>query len=844
MKELLDTLATWQADGTDGEAIGRAVVVRTFGSAPRPEGAVLLYATDGRIAGSVSGGCVEGAAAEEIDRARATGHARVIRYGISDEEAWDVGLACGGTIDVLVEPVAPAAVIDAARGSVGAGGHGSAVITPLPADSPPGEFGPHQPGDGAPPAAELVVADQAELTGTLGTPELDAELVAAASAALKRGLSRTVELGGRSLFIEVFPVRPRLVVVGGVEVARSLVRLARELGFETVVVDGRAAFATPERFPDVDRLVVGWPDEVAEEIGLGPNDAVAVLSHDVKFDEPAIVEALRRGCRYVGAVGSKKTQADRNARLLEAGVSPADLARLRGPVGLDLGGRAPAETALAILAEIVAERYGGSGHADARASAGPGLTPVDTRPIGLVLAAGAGSRFGGGKLLRVVGGRPVLQYVLDALAEAGIDEVVVVLGADAPAVEAVIEWRGETRVVNPAPERGLSSSLQVGFAALPAVADAVLVALGDQPLVSVDVIRALVAAPSRRGRPIVVPVFEAGHGRNPVLLRRPAFGLVAEATGDRGLGPIIAAHPDLVTEIAATGDNPDVDTRDDLVAVLETTWATRVRANREQVDRFREVPDGTDFYAPVTSLFRADPTRTDDPVLGVLLDLVRSGDTWLDVGAGAGRFALPLARALDPSGGSVVALDASRSMLEGLREIADDYAIENVRVIEARWPPDDPGRAGAFEADVALIAHVGYDIEAIGPFLGALEDAADRLCVAVLMERVPASAADPFWPPVHGEARVALPAMPEVVEILEARGRRPSVVRVEVDPRRFETRDQLAGFVRRQLWIDPDGPKEARLQAALDELAVPDGDAWAIKDRGTSTVGIVTWSPR
>jgi xanthine dehydrogenase accessory factor len=161
--------------------------------------------------------------------------------------------------------------------------------------------------------------------------------------------------------VEVFPVRPRLVVVGAVEVARSLVRLARELGFETVVVDGRASFATPERFPEVDRLVVGWPDEVAEEIGLGPKDAVAVLTHDVKFDEPAIVEALRRGCRYVGAVGSRKTQADRRQRLLDAGVTRDELARLRGPVGLDLGGRQPAETALAILAEVVAERYGGSG---------------------------------------------------------------------------------------------------------------------------------------------------------------------------------------------------------------------------------------------------------------------------------------------------------------------------------------------------------------------------------------------------------------------------------------------------------------------------------------------------
>jgi xanthine dehydrogenase accessory factor len=141
----------------------------------------------------------------------------------------------------------------------------------------------------------------------------------------------------------------------------SLVAFARELGWATVVVDGRAAFATPERFPDVDRLVVGWPDEVADEIGLGRNDAVAVLTHDVKFDEPAIVEALRRGCRYVGAVGSRKTQAERRARLQDAGVPTEELARLRGPIGLDLGGRAPAETAIAIIAEVVAERYGGSG---------------------------------------------------------------------------------------------------------------------------------------------------------------------------------------------------------------------------------------------------------------------------------------------------------------------------------------------------------------------------------------------------------------------------------------------------------------------------------------------------
>ncbi len=167
-----------------------------------------------------------------------------------------------------------------------------------------------------------------------------------------------------------------------------------------------------------------------------------------------------------------------------------------------------------------------------------------------------------------------------------------------------------------------------------------------------------------------------------------------------------------------------------------------------------------------------------------------------------GRFALPIARALDPSGGSVLALDTSPSMLEGLREVAEDYAIENVRTVEARWPPADPS---ALEADVVLIAHVGYDVEAIGAFVDALEAAASRLCVAVLTAHPPASAADPFWPPVHGEPRSSLPALPDFVELLRSRGRAPSVERIAGEPRRFESMDALEGFLRRQLWIDPAG---------------------------------------
>jgi xanthine dehydrogenase accessory factor len=264
-----------------------------------------------------------------------------VRYGISDEQAWSVGLACGGNIDVLIEPDVPHEAESAAR-SAG----GLAVITDL--------------SEGHRFTVSEADADPA------GAP---ANVVAAAREALLRGTSRVFDSGERQLFIESYPVRPRLVIVGAVEIARSLTRLARELGFATVVVDGRAAFATPERFPDADRLAVGWLDELADDVGLNANDAVAVLAHDPKLDDPALVEAFRRGCRYVGALGSRKTQADRRERLRAMGVSDADIARLHGPIGLDLGGRAPAETALAILAEIVAERYGAPAAIDRASSA-------------------------------------------------------------------------------------------------------------------------------------------------------------------------------------------------------------------------------------------------------------------------------------------------------------------------------------------------------------------------------------------------------------------------------------------------------------------------------------------
>ncbi len=272
-------------------------------------------------------------------------------------------------------------------------------------------------------------------------------------------------------------------------------------------------------------------------------------------------------------------------------------------------------------------------------------------------------------------------------------------------------------------------------------------------------------------------------------------------------------------------------------------WADQVRANRDQVDRLREVPDGQDFYSRVTSLFRADPHRTGEPVVDLLRGLAGPDDAWLDIGAGAGRYALPLALVVR----EVIAVDSSKSMLGVLHELMAEHDIANIRAIEGRWPLDEEqaARLGTFPvADVSLIAHVGYDIEAIDPFVSAMEAATGRLCVAVLMERTPASVAEPFWPPVHGEARIPLPAMPQFIELLGERGRQPSVTIAERAPRRFESRDELVGFLRRQLWIIDGGEKERRFHEELDRLVVEDDGGVALAGQGPAAVGVVTWAPR
>jgi len=268
-------------------------------------------------------------------------------------------------------------------------------------------------------------------------------------------------------------------------------------------------------------------------------------------------------------------------------------------------------------------------------------------------------------------------------------------------------------------------------------------------------------------------------------------------------------------------------------------WSARVVAESQQVERCREVSDPADYYAPVAGRFRDDPARTDDPVLETLEELSRTEDTWLDIGAGGGRYALPLARRVR----QVVAVDPSAAMLDVLREGMREHAIPNIRVVQGRWPAIDltAGVGCATGAiDVALMAHVGYDIEGIGPFLDAAEATARRSCVAIIAEGAMTTVASLFWADIHGEPRVPLPALPELLALLVARGRLAEVRLVDRQPPTFDSFDELLATARRQLWLAAGSERDRHLVEVLRAEAVERDGRWGV-DRGATKIGIVTW---
>ncbi|MFI6208467.1 XdhC family protein [Streptomyces sp. NPDC051041] len=357
MLDIAEELHRWIGQGRD---VAVATVVAVGGSAPRPPGAALAVDAGGTALGSVSGGCVEGAVYELCAQALRDGETVLERFGYSDEDAFAAGLTCGGVIDVLVTPVradAPARPVLAA--ALAAAAHGRAAALARVVSGPRDLRG-----------RALLVRPGGAYDGGFGAhPGLDRAVAAEAGAFLDAGRTGTLEIGERgswrgaplTLLIESSLPPPRMIVFGAIDFASALVRIGKFLGHHVTVCDARPVFATRARFPEADEIVVEWPHRYLERTEVDGRTVLCVLTHDSRFDVPLLELALRLPVAYVGAMGSRRTHLHRDRLLREAGVTEPELARLRSPIGLDLGARTPEETALSIAAEIVAARRGGSG---------------------------------------------------------------------------------------------------------------------------------------------------------------------------------------------------------------------------------------------------------------------------------------------------------------------------------------------------------------------------------------------------------------------------------------------------------------------------------------------------
>lgn len=385
MRDIAEGLAAWQAAGT---RFAVATVVDTWRSAPRRPGASMAVSEHGEALGSVSGGCVEGAVYELATEVLATGRPVLTTYGVSDGDALEAGLTCGGILDVLVRPGGGGRFTGLPRvlDALGAG-RPVAVATLLP-DAPggrhlPGPASPAstasrastaspasaaEPAAAAPPERDLVVTPETA-TGSLGDQGLDAALTGRVRAMLGQGTSAVLRIGRHgeqreddlAVFVHSFAPPPRLLVFGAIDFAGAVARIGKFLGYHVTVCDARPVFATRRRFPDADELVVSWPHRYLEQTTVDSGTVICVLTHDPKFDIPLLERALLTPARYIGAMGSRRTHEDRLHRLRAAGVTEAALERLASPIGLDLGGHTPEETAVAIMAEVIALHRGGSG---------------------------------------------------------------------------------------------------------------------------------------------------------------------------------------------------------------------------------------------------------------------------------------------------------------------------------------------------------------------------------------------------------------------------------------------------------------------------------------------------
>ncbi|MBZ9644819.1 XdhC family protein [Streptomyces sp. PSKA30] len=352
MRDILPALSGWY---TARAPFGLATVVAVSRSAPRDPGAAMAVGPDDEVVGSVSGGCVEGAVFELAQEVVASGEARLETFGYSDDDAFAVGLTCGGEITVLVRPVTPER--DPSFGAVAesvTAGRPVTVATVIDGPAPRG-------------ATLAVWPDQ--VSGTLGASGLDVAVTADARGELALGATGVRHYGPHgerredtvSVFLHSFAPPPRMLVFGAIDYAAAVARIGDFLGYRVTVCDARPVFATAKRFPPGVEVVVDWPHRYLRGTETDERTVICVLTHDPKFDVPLLEEALRRPAEYIGAMGSRRTHGEREKRLTEAGLTPRELSRLRSPVGLDLGARTPEEVAVSVAAEIVALRWGGSG---------------------------------------------------------------------------------------------------------------------------------------------------------------------------------------------------------------------------------------------------------------------------------------------------------------------------------------------------------------------------------------------------------------------------------------------------------------------------------------------------
>jgi xanthine dehydrogenase accessory factor len=336
MREVLEEI---DRIASEGDRLALATVIDARRSAPRPIGAKMVVSERGEIGGSVSGGCVEGAVVEAGERVLAGEPPRLMSFGIADEEAWEVGLPCGGEIDVWVSEYRVGSRFE----RLARAGERAVLVTAL---------------EGPNAGAQLLVGLDGPLEGTLGSPSRDAEAARVAGELI--WLERSERRG--ELFFDVTAPDPRLILFGAVDIAGAVCRIARVCSWRPYVVDPRARFAQPQRFPDAIEVISAWPEEAFARLGgIDPATSIAVLTHDPKLDDAALLIALRSPARFVGAMGSRRAQAARRERLLAAGVSEGELERLAAPLGLDLGAVGREETALSIMAEVVAARHGRAG---------------------------------------------------------------------------------------------------------------------------------------------------------------------------------------------------------------------------------------------------------------------------------------------------------------------------------------------------------------------------------------------------------------------------------------------------------------------------------------------------